>query len=112
MTVPVLNRKLVLEHPATIADGAGGYQVTWTTLGTLWAEIRSGTGREREVHNVPRSQVPLIVTVRAAPVGSSNRPRAGQRFVEGGRIYNINAVTELSGKRQYLQCRVLEEVAT
>lgn len=111
MKAPQLNRKLVLEEPVRVADGAGGYEITWAELGTLWADIRPGTGREREVHSLPRSTVPLVVTLRAAPVGSEARPKAGQRFREGARVFSINAVTETSGSRQYLQARVTEEVA-
>ena len=111
MKTPSLNRKLVLEAPERVADGAGGYEITWTALGTIWADIRPGSGREREVHSLPRSQVPLVVTLRAAPVGSDARPKAGQRFREGARIYNINAVTEAADSRHYLLARVQEEVA-
>jgi len=111
MKTPELNRKLVLEEPVRVADGAGGYEITWSALGTLWADIRPGTGREREVHSLPRSQVPFVVTMRAAPTGAESRPKAGQRFREGTRIYNINAVTEAVGSRRYLKVRVTEEVA-
>lgn len=111
MKTPNLNRQLVLEAPERLADGAGGYEITWTALGTVWADIRPGSGREREVHSLPRSQVPLVVTLRAAPMAADARPKAGQRFREGTRIYNINAVTEAAGSRHYLQARVQEEVA-
>lgn len=111
MRLPKLNRKFVLETPERLPDGAGGYEITWVPLGELWAEVKSGQGRELEVHSLPRSQVPLVVTVRAAPMGSDARPRAGQRFREGTRIYNINAVTEASDNLSFLMVRVMEEVA-
>lgn len=41
-----LNRRLVLEAPDQIADGAGGYTLSWTPLGTLWTHVVSGAGRE------------------------------------------------------------------
>ena len=109
---PMLNRRLVLESQERAPDGAGGYTINWTPLGTLWAQIKPGSGREREVHSLPRSQVPLVVIVRAAPTGDDARPVAGQRFREGERIYHIHAVTELADSRRYLQVRVTEEVAT
>ncbi len=111
MSMPVLNRKLVLEAPERVADGAGGFEISWMPLGTIWADIRPGSGREREVHSLPRSQVPFVVTLRAAPMGAEGRPKAGQRFREGARIYNIHAVTEAAKSRRYLQARVTEEVA-
>jgi hypothetical protein len=43
-----LNRALVLEAPQTrVPDGAGGFALTWGALGTLWAEVVAGAGRDR-----------------------------------------------------------------
>ena len=107
-----LNRKLVLEDPQRVPDDAGGFATDWQPLGTVWASISPGTGRERALHQLPRSHVPLRVFVRAAPVASPSRPVAGQRFREGSRIYNINAVTEKDQSGRYLLCHADEEVAT
>lgn len=107
-----LNRELVLEDPVRQPDGAGGYDLSWVALGTLWADLRPGSGREREVHALTRSQVPFVAVVRAAAVGAPSRPKAGQRFRDGTRIFHIHAVSETAASRQFLSCRVLEEVAT
>ena len=112
MKPPILSRKLTLETPERVADGAGGFAIDWQPLGVLWAEILPGTGRERALHQLPRSLVPLRIFVRAAPVESPSRPIAGQRFREGSRIYNINAVTEKDRSGRFLLCHADEEVAT
>lgn len=112
MKTPMLNRQLVLEAPQNVADDAGGFVTEWQAIGALWAQISPGTGRERALHNLPRSLVPLQIFVRAAPAGSPSRPIAGQRFREGSRIYNINAVTEKDRSGRYLLCHADEEVAT
>lgn len=112
MTAVQLNRKLVLEEPTRVADDAGGYVVTWQPLGTLWAQIKSGSGRELAAHNLPRSRVPLRIVVRAAPMGASQRPVPGQRFVEGSRVYEITAVTEVDRLTRFLTCHAEEEVTT
>ena len=112
MMMPNLNRKLILEAPQRVPDDAGGFVVNWQPLGTLWAEIAPGTGRERALHQLPRSHVPLRIFVRAAPVDSPSRPVAGQRFREGSRIYNIDAVTEKDQTGRYLLYHAEEEVAT
>ena len=47
MSAPMLTRRLVLEAPERVADGAGGYTETWVARGTLWAEVvPRGAGRE------------------------------------------------------------------
>ena len=109
---PHLNRKLILERAERVPDDAGGFIETWQALGSLWAEVRPGTGRERARHTLPRSSVALRIMVRAAPFGAPSRPEPGQRFREGSRIYKIEAVTEKDVRGQYLLCHALEEVAT
>ena len=46
MKAPDLNRTLVLEGATRVSDGAGGYTEVWATLGTLWAAIAPGSGRD------------------------------------------------------------------
>lgn len=111
MTAPQLNRSLVLEAPVKLADGAGGYSRTWEPLGLLWAEVKAGTGRELAASAATLSRVPYRITVRAAPDGAPSRPRAGQRFRDGNRIFPILAVAERGVQAQYLTCHAEEEVA-
>ncbi len=108
--VPVLNRKLTLERPDRVPDGAGGFSETWQVLGILWAEIRPGSGREREGEFLTVSRVPYRITVRAAPAGAPSRPRPEQRFREGTRLFRILAVSENDTRGHYLTCFAEEEV--
>ncbi|WP_417277854.1 head-tail adaptor protein [Celeribacter sp.] len=107
-----LNRKLVLEEAVRVSDGAGGYVETWTQLGTLWAAIQTGTGSETSEDFLTVSRVAMKIIVRGAPVGSKRRPKPDQRFVEGGRIFVILAVTETDALGHYLTCTAREEVAS
>lgn len=106
-----LNRKLVLEEAVRVPDGAGGFTQAWTPLGTLWAEVKPGSGREKFVAGVTRSSVPHRITVRGAPVGASNRPKPDQRFREGTRLFRILGVAERDADGRYLLCHAVEEVA-
>lgn len=110
MKPPVLNRALVLEAPERVADGAGGFDLVWRAQGTLWAEVRPGTGRARAGAVGTLASVSLRITVRAASVGAPARPRPGQRFREGARIFRILAVTEADPRGHYLVCFAQEEV--
>ncbi len=111
MEQPRLNRALMLETRERVPDGGGGFADTWVALGTLWAEITARGGREGQEAVVPVSSVTLRIVVRGAPVGSSKRPMAGQRFREGARIYVIEAVSEKDPDGRYVQCFANEEVA-
>ena len=110
MTAPRLNRKLVLEEATRLPDGAGGHRLTWVAKGTLWAEVTAGSGSERAGEFVTLASVPLVIVVRAAPVGTARRPKPEQRFREGGRIFRILAVAERDREGHYLTCFAREEV--
>lgn len=107
--LPKLNRALVLEAPDRVPDGSGGYAATWRVLGTLWAELRPGSGRETAGRAVTLSRVPYRIIVRGSPQGSSARPQPDQRFRDGDRVFRILAVTEADGQGRYLVCHAEEE---
>ena len=106
-----LSRKLVLETPDRVPDGAGGFTQSWTELGALWAEVVARTGREKQGEAVPVSNVGYRITVRAAPVGAEGRPRPDQRFRDGTRLFRILAVADNDPGGRFLTCYAEEEVA-
>lgn len=112
MRAPNLNRALVLEGVVRNPDGAGGYEETWAALGTLWAAFRPGSGNDVPGEEQILAAVPFRITVRAAPSGAASRPRAGQRFREGSRLFPILAVAEADPDGRFLTCFAREEVVT
>ena len=110
MSAPRLNRKLVLEEAQRVPDGAGGWTLNWMALGTLWAAVDAGSGRERAGEFLTVSSVNYRITVRGAPQGAPSRPKPEQRFREGTRVFRITAVTEDDPGGQYLTCFAQEEV--
>ncbi|MDX1779806.1 MAG: head-tail adaptor protein [Thalassovita sp.] len=106
MTVPRLTRPLLLEDPARVADGAGGFAESWTVLGQVWAELSLRSGRERGGFSTARFRI----VVRAAPQGSTMRPRPDQRFRDGARLFRIEAVSERDPEGRFLTCYANEEV--
>lgn len=106
MTMRVqLTRKLRLEAPIREADGAGGFRLTWQPLGWVWAEVLPRGGSQSE--NIVR--LGLQITVRNVPQGAAARPTPSQRFVDGARLYVIEAVTEADAQGRYLICLATEE---
>jgi head-tail adaptor len=102
-----MNRRLLLEAPERIADGAGGFEQTWVARGHVWAavEIR-GAGREVD----QASRLPLRITMRAVPPASAAYPDAEMRFRDGGRLYRIEAVHQGDPLGRTLTCFAVEEV--
>jgi head-tail adaptor len=78
-------------------------------VGTIWAQISPGAGREATGGEVPLSVQAFRITVRGAPQGAPSRPVAGQRFRDGGRVFAILAVTEADADGRYLTCTAREE---
>lgn len=107
-----LSRRLTLEQPARSPDGAGGYSKGWAPVGTLWAEVLPGRPTDRALPAATRATLPLRITVRAAAPGSASRPRAGQRFREGPRVFPIEAVAESDPLGRFLLCHAYEEGAS
>ncbi|MBQ4823395.1 head-tail adaptor protein [Leisingera sp. HS039] len=105
---PKLTRKLVLEDPQRSSDGAGGYTEDWVALGTLWAEVKSLSGR---LSGDSLSLQKYRITLRASPEGFASRPRPDQRFRDSNRIYRIDAIAESDPDARYLTCFAVEEVS-
>lgn len=110
MTGPTLNRRFQLEAAETQPDGHGGFDQTWTVLGTLWGELRGMTGRDRERDAAAMSLADFRVTVRAAAPGAAERPVAGQRLREGPRVFHILSVVDRDVSGRWLTCFCREEV--
>ncbi|MDV7145092.1 head-tail adaptor protein [Tropicimonas sp. TH_r6] len=109
---PELRRRLILEALERTPDGSGGYVEAWIEIGTLWAEVKAGSGRETESDFLTLSYVPYRITVRSAPPGDSRRPTPDQRFREGSRIYRILAVADADTRGRFLVCYAREEEAS
>lgn len=109
MSGPAMTRRLVLEAPERVADGAGGFSQSWVARGHVWAAVEV-RGSGREVDQAARLQ--LKITMRAVPPGAAARPTAAMRFREGARLYRIEAVHEGGARGRRLTCYAVEEVGT
>ncbi len=106
------NRRLTLESVLRQPDGGGGFGEVWTALGQLWGDIRALSGREKPTRAGSVALVPYRIIVRAAPVDAVSRPVAGQRFVEGTRVFRVTAVSDYDPMGLYLECFCKEELST
>lgn len=106
-----MNRRLVLEAPERQADGAGGFATTWAERGVLWGALRHRAGQERPGPAGAMARNPMVILVRAAPVGAPERPEPGQRLREGTRLYAVLAVTEADAGGRVLNITAEEEIA-
>lgn len=105
-----LTRQLTLEARERVADGSGGVETVWRTLGALWADVTARSGREVFVAGMAMPRVRYRILVRAAPVGAASRPRPDQRLREGARVFDILTVAEADAGGRYLEITAEEGV--
>ena len=84
-----LNRRVTLEAPVTVSDGAGGTTVSWQPVAKLWAEVQSRLGDKRQWAEALTSEATHIIRIRRTKTLGSN-----MRFTEGTRIFEIRSVIE------------------
>lgn len=97
-----LNRRLTLEAPVAVSDGAGGTNVTWQPVAKLWAEVRSRLGNERQWAEALTSEATHLIRIRRTRQLASN-----MRFTEGTRVFQIRSVIE--DKRHWTDCLCQEK---
>lgn len=107
MSAREMNRRLALEAPERVADGAGGFSEVWVARGHVWAAVET-RGAGREVDQAARLQ--LKITMRGVAQGAGARPDASMRFRDGARVYRIEAVHESEPLGRILVCFAVEEV--
>lgn len=105
-----LTRKLVLEERLDAPDGAGGFTEGWQALGTHWGDVRLRSGRLERGEASARSRASHTVWIRAVGHAQPSRPRPGQRFRDGSRVFLIRSVADARSGEPLLECLTDEEV--
>ena len=85
-----------------------GSSSTWVPVGTIWADVRPGAGREDFTGAAARPRVALPDPGARGAGGAPSRPRADQRLREGARVFDILTVTEHDPAGRYLEIRAEE----
>jgi SPP1 family predicted phage head-tail adaptor len=94
-----LNSRVVLQAPQATPDGAGGETVAWTTVATLWAELRPTGGGESFAFERAEPTVGWRVRIRFRDDVAPD-----MRFAIGPRVLEIRAAFDPDGRRAFLEC--------
>jgi SPP1 family predicted phage head-tail adaptor len=93
-----------LRHPVTVqqesqvADGAGGYTLSWTSLGTRYAAIETLAGREESFADGQEGRQLYRVTIRADLAVTT-----AMRLLYEGRILNIRGVQNINLRDRFFE---------
>jgi head-tail adaptor len=103
-----LTRRLTLEAPEEIADGAGGVRRGFRAVDGLWADIQAVSASERMSVGAPASRVTHRAAIRWVPAVAPTRPTPAMRFAEGTRRFDILGVSDADPWRRFLICWLAE----
>ena len=101
-----LRHRVTLQQEARVADGGGGFTVTWQDVATVWARVAPIRGEEALVHRQLEDAITHKVTMRYR-AGVT----AAMRLVHNGRVFNIREVLDLDERNRILELRCEENVA-
>lgn len=90
------NRRVVLQSLGTTADQYGGRGSGWSDAATVWAIVEPMTGREPFLSGQLQSRVDARITIRYQDFMADTTSASKNRVRYGSRLYNINAVKNLS----------------
>ena len=107
MALGNMRARLTLQTETQVADGAGGYVLSWTDAATVWAEIKPLDGREIYTAAHLESRVTHEITLRYR-----SDIAADMRATDGVRYFNIRAAFDPDGKRRFLKLLAEEGAPT
>ena len=87
------NRRVSLQSATTISSLTGEPEKTWSTYATVWAAIRTLSGRERNAAQQVQATQTHEVTIRYSSEVADVTPK--DRILYGSRIFDIQDVRNI-----------------
>ncbi|MFA6266572.1 MAG: phage head closure protein [Pseudolabrys sp.] len=92
--IGALNRRLVLQAPANIDDGAGGFTRDFETVAPLWGSVTTLSARAEIAADTLGAALRLRIVIRFRGDVTTRH-----RLLDGAHIYSLIAVRESEGRR-------------
>ena len=99
LTIGKLRHSLTLERPERAADGGGGADISWTSVGVVFGAIEAVTGGEIVSADHVSGKRQVIVSIR-----HRDDVTPAMRFRLGDRLLPIRAAVDPEGRRKFLRC--------
>jgi SPP1 family predicted phage head-tail adaptor len=105
MRIGLLRSRIEVQQQTSSVDSIGQPLDTWTTIKTLWADIRLSKGMEVINADMPTSMVKASIRVRY-----TTGVHAGMRIVHNNTIFNILSVQPDIARKEYVDfvCEIVE----
>lgn len=92
------NKRIAIESPVIVPDGAGQRKTTWSPVATVWAKIAPNTASERDAAKGQYSHCSHTLTINYRE-GITRTMRA----VRGSRVFAIEGVINVREENRELQ---------
>lgn len=107
MTASMLRHKVLIQRLNKTADEAGGWEKSWSSIGSTWAYMRASGGGERFFGDRLNMEIRYTATIRyRADLLPSDR------IIFEGKPYQIRSIIDLEFKKKWLELSLEEGVAT
>jgi SPP1 family predicted phage head-tail adaptor len=93
-----LNRRLALESPVEIPDGAGGVTRSFETAATLWAQVAPVSARGDVEAEKLGGAVTHLIRIRKSPDVTTRH-----RLRDGATLYRIVSIRDRDGRGRFLE---------
>lgn len=106
MRAGVLRHYIALQHYDETRDAAGGVTKTWTTYDSVWAALRTLSGRERDIAQQERTTLTHEITIRYR-----DDLQPDDRIVYDSRYFDIKDVRNFDERDKMILMRCVEVLA-
>lgn len=110
MAAGPLDKRVLFQREARVADGAGGFDLTWQDQLKVWGKLTVQRGSERLAAGQLSSQVPGVLTIRYS--SDASNLTTGHRVLIDGVPHQIRAITNPDQQKRFLEFLVERGVAT
>lgn len=105
MDIGKMTTLLTLQQAGKAPDGMGGGKVTYTDITSLWGNVRPLSGTEYFAGQKLTNKVTHRIRIRY-----DERVKAKHRFVDGNRIFEIEAAFDPDERKAEMLCICAEKV--
>lgn len=96
-----MRHRLTVQEPVETQNETGEYDITWTTVGTVWGAIEPMKGRERLQADQIGAEMDTRIRIRWSPL--TETMNAKYRLVHQGVNYNIVSLAEYKFARDEIE---------
>jgi SPP1 family predicted phage head-tail adaptor len=105
-TASMLRQMVAIQRLNKTADGAGGWEKSWSSIGTAHAYMRASGGGERFFADRLNMEIRYVAVIRYR-----ENIQASDRIIYDGKAYQIRSIVDVEFKKKWLELSLEEGVA-